>query len=305
MTAPVARALHTGEAATFAGDDVLDVLPAGPARELLDAARARAPRSPCRCAPAGGRSGLLTLFYAAGHAPTRRRRHRRPGRRRPRGPRPGQRPPVQRPAAARRGAAAQHAHRAAGARPRARSPSATCRRPRRRGSAATGTTRSCSRAARRCWSSATSSATTPRPRPPWASCAACCAGIATYSDARPGRGAPRRSTPPWRTLQLGTLATAAVARFEQTPEEVGRGVTRMRWANAGHLPPLVINADGSVAELAAVGRRPHARRGPDRAAARVRGHPGPRRHRAALHRRPGRAPRRRPRRRACSGSGRR
>jgi serine phosphatase RsbU (regulator of sigma subunit) len=24
----------------------------------------------------------------------------------------------------------------------------------------------------------------------------------------------------------------------------------MRWANAGHLPPLVINADGSVAELA-------------------------------------------------------
>jgi serine phosphatase RsbU (regulator of sigma subunit) len=27
-------------------------------------------------------------------------------------------------------------------------------------------------------------------------------------------------------------------------------VTRMRWANAGHLPPLVINADGTVAEPA-------------------------------------------------------
>jgi serine phosphatase RsbU (regulator of sigma subunit) len=52
------------------------------------------------------------------------------------------------------------------------------------------------------------------------------------------------------TLQTRTLATAAVARFEQTPDELERGVTRMRWANAGHLPPLVINPDGTVAELA-------------------------------------------------------
>ena len=42
-----------------------------------------------------------------------------------------------------------------------------------------------------------------------------------------------------------------MARFEQTADEFRRGVTRMRWANAGHLPPLVINPDGSVAELAA------------------------------------------------------
>ena len=48
------------------------------------------------------------------------------------------------------------------------------------------------------------------------------------------------------TLQTNTLATAAVARFEQTPDELARGVTRMRWANAGHLPPLMINPDGSV-----------------------------------------------------------
>ena len=41
-----------------------------------------------------------------------------------------------------------------------------------------------------------------------------------------------------------------MARFEQTPEERERGITRMRWANAGHLPPLVVNPDGSVAELA-------------------------------------------------------
>jgi serine phosphatase RsbU (regulator of sigma subunit) len=75
-------------------------------------------------------------------------------------------------------------------------------------------------------------------------------GIATYSNAGPAevlRGLDASMT----TLQIPTLATAAVARFEQTPDELSRGVARMRWANAGHLPPLVINPDGSVAELAA------------------------------------------------------
>jgi serine phosphatase RsbU (regulator of sigma subunit) len=75
-------------------------------------------------------------------------------------------------------------------------------------------------------------------------------GIATYSDATPLevlRGLDASMT----TLQMRTLATAAIARFEQTDDERARGVTRMRWANAGHLPPLVINPDGSVAELAA------------------------------------------------------
>ena len=51
-------------------------------------------------------------------------------------------------------------------------------------------------------------------------------------------------------LQLHTLATVALARFEQTPEEIDRGVTRMRWANAGHPSPLVIHPDGSLAALA-------------------------------------------------------
>jgi serine phosphatase RsbU (regulator of sigma subunit) len=75
-------------------------------------------------------------------------------------------------------------------------------------------------------------------------------GIATYSDAGPVevlRGLDASMT----SLQVRTLATAAIARFEQTPDELARGLTRMRWANAGHLPPLVINPDGSVAELAA------------------------------------------------------
>ena len=44
----------------------------------------------------------------------------------------------------------------------------------------------------------------------------------------------------------------------------------MRWANAGHLPPLVVNPDGSVAELASwkgdllLGRGPGGRRGGSR-----------------------------------------
>ena len=50
-------------------------------------------------------------------------------------------------------------------------------------------------------------------------------------------------------LQLDTYATAALARFEQTESELERGVTRMRWANAGHPPPLIIHPDGTVAEL--------------------------------------------------------
>jgi PAS domain S-box-containing protein len=75
-------------------------------------------------------------------------------------------------------------------------------------------------------------------------------GIATYSDASPVE-VLRGLDASMAVLQTHVLATAAVARFEQTEDERCRGVTRMRWANAGHLPPLVINPDGSVAELAA------------------------------------------------------
>jgi serine phosphatase RsbU (regulator of sigma subunit) len=74
-------------------------------------------------------------------------------------------------------------------------------------------------------------------------------GIATYSDGAPAEVLRGLDTS-MATLQTRTIATAAVARFEQTPDELERGVTRMRWANAGHLPPMVVNADGSVAELA-------------------------------------------------------
>ncbi|WP_299954503.1 SpoIIE family protein phosphatase [uncultured Modestobacter sp.] len=74
-------------------------------------------------------------------------------------------------------------------------------------------------------------------------------GIAAYSDAGPAevlRGLDAAMT----VLQLDTLATAAIARFEQTEDELARGVTRMVWANAGHLPPLAIDPAGDVVVLA-------------------------------------------------------
>jgi serine phosphatase RsbU (regulator of sigma subunit) len=74
-------------------------------------------------------------------------------------------------------------------------------------------------------------------------------GIATYSDEGPGE-VLRGLDAAMAQLGIGTYATAAVARFEQTDDERARRVTRMRWSNAGHLPPLVINPDGSLAALA-------------------------------------------------------
>ena len=55
-------------------------------------------------------------------------------------------------------------------------------------------------------------------------------------------------------LRVDTLATAAVARFEQDGDERERGVTRMRWSSAGHLPPVTMHPDGTVSALAQVGR---------------------------------------------------
>nr|WP_276508633.1 SpoIIE family protein phosphatase [Modestobacter muralis] len=75
-------------------------------------------------------------------------------------------------------------------------------------------------------------------------------GIAGYSDAGPAE-VLRGVDTTMQLLQISTLATAAIARFEQTPDEADRGVTRMRWANAGHPPPLVLHADGSHVLLGA------------------------------------------------------
>src|SRR4051794_21310309 len=247
MTAPVGRALHSNEAVTFAGDDVLELLPPGAARDLLGVL---APKSevalPLR---ARGRTlGLLTLFYADGHEPS-----------------PDD-VSVAQDVADRAGLAWDNARLFGQQQQMAETlqrslltdppepdhaeivvrylPAAEAARVggdwydaflQPNGStmlvigdvvghdtaaaAAMGQVRSLLR------------------------------GIAAYSDAGPAevlRGLDSAMT----VLQIDTLATAAVARFEQTRDERERGVTRMLWANAGHLPPLVLHPDGSVALLA-------------------------------------------------------
>jgi serine phosphatase RsbU (regulator of sigma subunit) len=51
-------------------------------------------------------------------------------------------------------------------------------------------------------------------------------------------------------LELETLATVVVARLEQTPAEFEQGITRLRWSNAGHPPPVVLFPDGTTEVLA-------------------------------------------------------
>ncbi len=53
-------------------------------------------------------------------------------------------------------------------------------------------------------------------------------------------------------LRVATLATALVARIEERPGEPGdpsRCVRILRWASAGHLPPLLRSADGRITRL--------------------------------------------------------
>jgi phosphoserine phosphatase RsbU/P len=47
-------------------------------------------------------------------------------------------------------------------------------------------------------------------------------------------------------LRIGTLATALIARLEQTPAQERRGLRTLRWSSAGHLPPLVLRAAGGT-----------------------------------------------------------
>jgi PAS domain S-box-containing protein len=60
----------------------------------------------------------------------------------------------------------------------------------------------------------------------------------------------RRTDRVMETLRTGSAATAVVARLEQEPDERERGLTRLRWSNAGHPPPMVLQPDGTVLALA-------------------------------------------------------
>ncbi len=93
-------------------------------------------------------------------------------------------------------------------------------------------------------------------------------GIATSSDAAPAEVLSRLDRS-MSLLRVDTLATALIARVEQTPEERQRGVTRMRWASAGHLPPFVVTPAGDVTAVA--GPRPELLLGVDPTARRTDG----------------------------------
>jgi serine phosphatase RsbU (regulator of sigma subunit) len=66
-------------------------------------------------------------------------------------------------------------------------------------------------------------------------------GIAHYSAAGPAE-VLRGLDAAMAAMHTGTLATAAIARLED-------GGTRLRWASAGHPPPLVADPDGTVTVL--------------------------------------------------------
>jgi PAS domain S-box-containing protein len=71
-------------------------------------------------------------------------------------------------------------------------------------------------------------------------------GIAHYSGAGPAevlRGLDEAIA----DMHTDTLATAAVARLEPGDAEVGS--CRLRWANAGHPPPIVVTPDGRATVL--------------------------------------------------------
>jgi PAS domain S-box-containing protein len=70
-------------------------------------------------------------------------------------------------------------------------------------------------------------------------------GIAHYSGAGPAE-VLRGLDVAMAQMHDGTLATAAVARLECDGHG---GWSRLRWANAGHPPPLVLTADGEVTVL--------------------------------------------------------
>ena len=50
-------------------------------------------------------------------------------------------------------------------------------------------------------------------------------------------------------LSVGSLATAIVARLEQTPSDAESGLRTLRWSNAGHPPPVLISPNGAATLL--------------------------------------------------------
>ena len=89
-------------------------------------------------------------------------------------------------------------------------------------------------------------------------------GLAFDSDDGPARLLERLDAA-LEGLELDTLATAVLARVE-APPSAPAGMRQLRWSNAGHLPPLLRTADGSVLRLEA---KPNLLLGLDRRTERV------------------------------------
>ncbi|MCW2601495.1 MAG: putative sensor protein [Frankiales bacterium] len=70
-------------------------------------------------------------------------------------------------------------------------------------------------------------------------------GLAVDSDDSPAMLLSRLDRAIAR-LDLDTLATALIARIDAGPADRSRGVRRVRWSSAGHLPPLLRLPDGTV-----------------------------------------------------------
>ncbi|MBU5423064.1 SpoIIE family protein phosphatase [Cellulomonas hominis] len=51
------------------------------------------------------------------------------------------------------------------------------------------------------------------------------------------------------TLRVDAMASAVVLRLEQSDEDRAAATTTVRWTNAGHLPPLLVDPEGTVREL--------------------------------------------------------
>lgn len=73
-------------------------------------------------------------------------------------------------------------------------------------------------------------------------------GIAHTTDGRPAqilRGLDSAAD----ALHVGAMATAVVARLEQSAQQREEATTTVRWTNAGHLPPVLVLPDGTVEQL--------------------------------------------------------
>lgn len=73
-------------------------------------------------------------------------------------------------------------------------------------------------------------------------------GLAVHSEASPA-DLLRDLDLAMGRLELDLLATALVGRVESDPSATDSGGVRLRWSSAGHLPPMIRFADGTVTVL--------------------------------------------------------